>query len=196
MALTGIEMRFVRHYVEGGDAHKAFRDAGLEHGQKHTKNLAYIYLRRPRIRNAIHRLQAYYAHHMGIHASQILGLLHAQATFDPLTSIQRRGVVGATAHAGVAIGNPAMRAKNTGDVNGSAPDGETTREIDIEFADKQRALALLGKHLQLFEKADSKLRRLRWCSIWIPQESTAPKQVGETIDGIGLRINLPDADQP
>ena len=195
--LTGIERKFVRCYVESGDSFKAFRDAGLEHGQKHPKNLAYIYLRRPRIRNAVHRLQAYYAHHMGIHAEQILGLLHAQATLDPVSIYQHNGDTWELKPMAQWPLEARQAVQRIRVIERVTKEGDTRHEIDIEFADRQRALALLGKHLRLFERGDKQIAPFTLVIQHAPEEPPAPKPVGrQVIDGIGLQIQLPAADKP
>jgi hypothetical protein len=189
--LNALERKFVRCYVESGDSHKAFRDSGLYHGQKRPHHQSYMYLRRPKIRNAIHRLQAFYFHHMGLHSSQVLGLLHSQATCDPMLMYQEDGdawTVLPIHRWPLELRQCVQKLRTVERVN---PDtGERTVTVEVEFADRQRALALLGKHLKLFERQEQTAPFTLVLNT--NPEPVQPKQVGKTIDGIGLRINLPD----
>src|SRR5262245_51483002 len=73
-----------RAYVESGDSYQAYVRAGLVHGQRCPKNLAWQYLQKPRVKAAVHKLQTFFMKHMQIHAEHVLGLLFAHATADAM----------------------------------------------------------------------------------------------------------------
>ena len=89
--LSQPEKQFVLNYVQSGDAHKAFRDAGLAHSEKYSRQRSWQYMQRPKIKAAVARVQAHFAEQMGLHVWQILGGLHGAAFHDPACLYEEDG---------------------------------------------------------------------------------------------------------
>jgi phage terminase small subunit len=188
--LTAAEREFVKAYVESADSYQAYVRAGLEHGQRRPKNLAWQYLQKPRVKAAVHKLQTFFMKHMQIHAEHVLGLLFAHATADARQLYVDNGETWELlpmARWPLELRQSVQRVRV---VERTSKDGEVRREIDVELVDRQRALALLGKHLRLFERK----QELAPFTLVLNtnSEPIGPKQVGQTIEGIGLQIRLPE----
>src|SRR6185503_2246332 len=72
------ECQFVLRYLEHGNASRAFRESGVQVGN------GFLLLRRPRVKAALARAQAFFSYHIGLHAWQVLGALQTQAFLDPV----------------------------------------------------------------------------------------------------------------
>ena len=192
------DRRFLMHYLEWGNATKAFEVAVQERDYKHPNSgtaLGYQYLRRPKIQNALNRIQAFYAYHTGLHAWQVLGKLHQQAMMDPIEIYEGDGAnwnIKPMAEWPVHLRQCVQRITIK---EWETKSGTPGRQIDVEFTDRQQALFLLGKHMRLYEKSNRQL-----APFTLVLNTNAPeldaKRVGEVIEGIGLQIQMPDDDAP
>jgi hypothetical protein len=187
--LTETERRFVLGYLEHGDVRKAFVDSGQEHGQKYVRQCAYLYLGRPKIKAAVARGMAFYAEQVGLHSWQILGALHGAAFHDP-AQLYEEDAEGGWQFKKMAEWPLASRqAIKKIRVEESPSEHGMKRRVEVEFSDRLHALALLGKHMKLFEKSQ---QVAPFTLILNANAEPVEKQVGgTTIDAIGLRINIP-----
>ena len=64
--------------------------------------------------------------------------------------------------------------------------------MEVEFCDRQRAIALLGKHMKLFERKD---QTAPFTLVLNTSSEPTEKRVGQVIEGIGLRIDLPEPER-
>jgi len=182
--LSHQECQFVLHYLEHGNAARAFREAGIEDG------LPYQLLRRPRIQSALARAQAFFAYHIGVHAWQVLGALQNQAFLDPVEMYAQDGESWETKPPGqwpLHLRQCIQRVM----ITEWESEGNIKRKIDVEFTDRQHALFLLGKHLKLYEKAARQAAPFTLVLNTNAPESPDIKHVGETIEGINFKIQMP-----
>jgi len=183
--LSRQECQFVLRYLEHGNAARAFRDADITDGEPYTL------LRRPRIKAALARAQAFFAYHIGLHAWQVLGALQNQAFLDPVEMYEQDGESWETKPMGqwpLHLRQCIQRVM----ITEWESDGKIKRKIDVEFTDRQHALFLLGKHLKLYEKSNRQMAPFTLVLNTNAPEASEMRKVGEVIEGIGLHINLPD----
>ena len=191
------ECVFIVRYLEHGNAARAFREAGMEEGRstdtwQHFNNASQSVMRRPRVKAALARAQAFFAYHTGLHAWQILGALHTHAFIDPVDMYERDGENWNMRPMGewpLALRQSVQRIT----IKEWESDGGVKRQIDVELANRQNALFLLGKHLKLYEKKDHQVAPFTLVlNTNAPEGAETMKKVGEVIEGIGLKINLPN----
>ena len=179
------ECQFVLRYLEHGNASRAFREAGIETGAP------FQMLRRPRIKAALARAQAFFAYHIGLHAWQILGALQNQAFLDPVEMYEQDGETWETKPMGqwpLHLRQCIQRVL----ITEWESDGNIKRKIDVEFTDRQHALFLLGKHLKLYEKSNRQMAPFTLVLNTQAPDAGEIKKVGDVIEGIGLQINIPE----
>ena len=140
-------------------------------------------------------MQAFYAEKMGLHVWQILGALQAHAFHDPVDIYEGEGDTWTLKPMRQWTLESRQCLQRLRVTERTSKDGQVTREFDLEFADRQRVLALLGKHLRLFEKQHQTASFTLVLNT--SSEPTGMKQVGEeVIHGVGLQIRMPAAEKP
>lgn len=194
IGLSFREQRFLMHYLEWGNATRAYVYANEPNDYANPQSPisgGSLWLRKPKIQNALNRIQAFYAYHTGLHAWQILGKLHSQAMMDPIDIYENNGeswnvkpMAEWPAHIRQCVQRVTIKEWET-------RSGAPGRQIDVEFTDRQQSQFLLGKHMKLFEKSNRQL-----APFTLVLNTNAPevdaKRVGEVIQGIGLEIQMPE----
>jgi hypothetical protein len=192
--LSRQESTFVLRYLEHGNATRALQESGLR--SPHKENGAWSLghaselLHRPKIQAALARAQAFFAYHIGLQAWQILGALRTQAFLDPVEMYEQNG--------------DSWEAKPMGQwplylrqcvqrvtIKEWESEGGKKRQIDVEFTNRQQALFLLGKHLKLYEKTAQQVAPFTLVLNTSAPETPDMKSVGETIEGINFKIQMP-----
>ena len=202
--LTPFERKAVIAYVESGSYSEALRvmDAwdteGLPRPSSDAKlaRQASAFFAKPRIRAAIARLEAFWAEQTSLVAGRVLNALEAQAFADPALIYEEDGAtwqLKPMSEWPLHLRQTVHKIHYTEITSGYGRLKRVTKRVNVDFANRQAALEMLGRHLHLFDKAQEHTVPFTLVVNSAPPPPEDPKQVGpQVIEGIGLQIRLPE----
>jgi Terminase small subunit len=199
--LAPIECQAVVAYVEAGSYAEALKvlDRWQEsrgRSKDDVSRLASTLFSRPRVRAAISRLQAFWAEQTSIHAGRILDALEAQAFADPALVYQQDGAsweLKPLSEWPLHLRQAVHKIHYTETTSGYGRLKRVTKRVNVDFANRQSALEMLGRHLRLFDATKEQTVPFTLVVNTAPPPTEEPKQIGpQVIDGIGLQIRLPE----
>jgi hypothetical protein len=201
--LTPRERLAVVAYVESGSYTEALRAIGgweYDHEARpsstQANRQATAFFSQPRVRTAVGRLQAFWGSQASIQAGRVLDALEAQAFADPALIYEQDGATWNLKPLNewpLHMRQSVQRVHYSEVTSGFGKFKRTTKRVDVDFTNRQQALALLGKHLHLFEETKEQPAPFTLVVNSVPASGEDMKQVGpQVIEGIGLQIRLPE----
>ena len=199
--LTAAECKAIIAYVEAGTYAEARRliqqwDARANQAPTRGATPASQFFAKPHIRAAVSRLQTWWAEHTSVQASRVLDALEAQAFADPALIYEQDGEsweLKPLSQWPLHMRQSVHKIHYTETTSGYGKLKRTTRRVNVDFANRQSALEMLGRHLRLFDANKEQTVPFTLVVNTAPAEPEGPKPVGpQVIDGIGLQIHLPE----
>lgn len=190
--LTYEETQFVHHFLRHGHYRGAYKFAYPKANcdERLAAERGRTLAEKPHIQEALQRIRDWYASALKISEHTILAALKTQAFLDASDMYADNGdsweLLPISAWP-LALRQAVQKIKIT---EYTLEKGGTRRIIDVEFPDRQNALALLGKHLNMFQR-EKQLSPFTLVVNTQPPQGEQPGQPAQTIQGMGLTINLP-----